>query len=97
VAVRPGKYARRKELAIAALIAEPTIQAAARRVGVCPRTLRYWLARPDFAEAFRKARQAVLDGVVGRLQGVAPGGHKQPENGRVPAAALAGDEGGGVP
>jgi hypothetical protein len=57
----------RQEQAVAALLTEPTHEAAAAKAGVSPRTLRYWLAQPEFAAAYRAARQAVLEQTVARL------------------------------
>jgi len=48
------------EVAIAALLAEPSIEKAALTANVKPRTLRSWLTRPDFQTAFRQARQQLL-------------------------------------
>jgi hypothetical protein len=57
----------KREQAISALLSEATIEAAAGKVGVDPRTLKRWLALPGFAAAYRAARQQVLDRTVGRL------------------------------
>jgi transposase-like protein len=62
------KLTRKREAVIAALLTEPTIEAAARRVGVSDRTLRNWMRRPAFAAAYRAARRAVVEVAVGRLQ-----------------------------
>jgi hypothetical protein len=62
------RLTRKRSLAIAALLTEPTIVAAAAKVNVHERTLRAWLADPDFLSAFDKAGQAVLTGAKGRLQ-----------------------------
>jgi hypothetical protein len=61
------KLTRKQEQAIAALLTEPTLEQAAALAGVSKRTLEYWLARPDFQAAYRKARAAVLERTVGRL------------------------------
>ena len=62
------KREQREELAIAALLAEPTIAAAAKRAGVSESTLLRWLAEPAFREPYRAARRAVVEGAIGRLQ-----------------------------
>jgi hypothetical protein len=61
------KLSRRQEQAIAALLAEPTVEAAARAAGVCHRTLKRWLTLPDFAAAYAAARRQVLEGSVAQL------------------------------
>ena len=55
------------EPAIAALLAEPSIEKAALAANVKPRTLRSWLTRPDFQAAFRQARQQLLQQTTDRL------------------------------
>jgi hypothetical protein len=64
------KLGRKKELAIAALLQQPTILAAAQVVGIEECTLRKWLELPEFKTAYRKARQRVLEAAIGRLQQV---------------------------
>jgi hypothetical protein len=61
------KLSRKWEAAIAALLAEPTVEAAAATAGVSSRTLRGWLAQPAFAAAYRDARAALLERVTGHL------------------------------
>jgi hypothetical protein len=65
------KKGRKAELAIAALLAEPTVEAAAARAGVSVHTLKNWLADPAFRAAYRRARREVVEGAVGRLQAAA--------------------------
>jgi hypothetical protein len=55
---------RRQEAAVAALLAHPTVEAAAKAAGVGERTLRGWLAEPAFAAACRTARLEVLTQTV---------------------------------
>jgi hypothetical protein len=62
------KKGRKAELAIAALLAEPTVEAAAAKAGVSTHTLKNWLADPAFRAAYRRARREVVEGAVGRLQ-----------------------------
>jgi hypothetical protein len=66
----PGgeQLSRKQELAIAALLAEPTVEAAASRAGVSERTLQRWLRLPEFSGAYRAARFDLLDGTVKDLQ-----------------------------
>ena len=61
------KMTRKQEQAIAALLSEPTIIAAAAKAGVTDRALKNWLALPEFAAAYREARMEVLRHVIGRL------------------------------
>jgi hypothetical protein len=62
------KLTRKQEQAIAALLAEPTVAAAAKAAQVGAATLRRWLARPAFRAAYRAARRAVVEAAVGQLQ-----------------------------
>jgi hypothetical protein len=67
---KPGARVRRKqEQAIAALLTETTILAAAAKAEVDVRTLKRWLTLPDFSEAYRAARHEILDRAVTRLLG----------------------------
>jgi hypothetical protein len=55
--------------AIAALLTERTQVLAAKAAGVAEQTLRRWLATDlKFLAAYRAARRAVMDGVIGSLQ-----------------------------
>jgi hypothetical protein len=65
-----GKSARQREQAIAALLERPTITEAARAVGIGEKTLRRWLAEPEFKAAYQDAREQTLRMAVGRLQGL---------------------------
>jgi hypothetical protein len=49
------------------LLTQPTIEAAAAEAGVAYRTLKGWLARPDFQQAYRQARHQLLERTVARL------------------------------
>ena len=54
----------RQRQAIAALLVAHSTPAAAKAAGVAPRTLRLWLTKPDFREAYEAAaRQRFEDGV----------------------------------
>jgi hypothetical protein len=57
----------KQELGIAALLTEPTIEAAAAKAGVSYRTMKGWLARPDFAARYRAARTEVLERAIAQL------------------------------
>ncbi|HUU98415.1 MAG TPA: hypothetical protein VM487_21995 [Phycisphaerae bacterium] len=63
------KLTRCKARAVAALLTEPTIGAAAKAAGVSERTLRRWLADvPEFGAAYRAARRGVFDSAMAQLQ-----------------------------
>jgi hypothetical protein len=61
------KLTRRQELAIAALLSEPTVEAAAAKAKVSHATLKNWLRLPAFLAAYAKVRQQVLERSVARL------------------------------
>jgi hypothetical protein len=61
------KFERKLELAVAALLSEPTVEAAAAKVGVGYATLKSWLKDPEFAAAYAEARREVLERSVARL------------------------------
>jgi transposase-like protein len=62
------KFGRRKEEAIAALLAQRSIEDAARVVGITARTLYRWLEIPEFREAYFKARRQAFGQATARLQ-----------------------------
>lgn len=62
------KKGRRTELAIAALITENSIAAAARTAGIGETTLLRWLRDRDFQCAYRAARRQVVESAVAQLQ-----------------------------
>ena len=62
------KLNRKQEMAIVALIAQPTIPAAASVAGVADVTLWRWLQRPDFVRAYRDARRQVVEQALGEVQ-----------------------------
>jgi hypothetical protein len=61
----------REDAAIAALLTEPTLEAAAARAGVAKKTLCRWLAESSFKARYREARRQVVEGAIGRLQAAA--------------------------
>jgi hypothetical protein len=65
------KLSRFQDKAIAALLTEPTVAAAAKKAGVGERTLRGWLKRPDFAAAYHAACRGQLADAVRLLQKIA--------------------------
>jgi hypothetical protein len=64
------KRSRRAEVAIAALLTEPTVEQAAAKAGVSHRTLKGWLRQPRFLAAFRRAQREILDRTVAQLVAV---------------------------
>jgi hypothetical protein len=58
------------EAAVAALLALPTIAAAADKVGVNEKTLRNWLKLPAFLAAYRDARRQTVEMALALLQRV---------------------------
>ena len=63
-----SKRPQREEAALAALLSEPTIEAAATKAGIGETTLLRWMAESDFKARLRAARRSVVEGAVGRLQ-----------------------------
>lgn len=68
VAGHGAKMGRKTEAAIGALLASSSIGQAAKACGVGERTIRDWMRRPDFREAYDQARRQVLDQVLAHLQ-----------------------------
>jgi hypothetical protein len=58
----------KEEKAIAALLASPTHEEAAKAAGISSATLRRYLADPAFAREYRAARRWMVEVAVGRLQ-----------------------------
>jgi hypothetical protein len=69
----PGgiKINHRREQAIAALLAEPTLEAAATRAKVSVRTLKAWLRDDGFRKEYRECRRRLVEGAIGRIQAAA--------------------------
>ena len=63
-----AKRPQRQDVAIAALLTEPTLEAAARRAGVSESSLLRWLRDPAFRAEYRAARRAVVEQAVSGLQ-----------------------------
>ena len=64
------KYVRLRETAIVSLLAHSTIAEAAAASGISERGMRKWMSKPDFAEAVRSLRAAVLEAGASRLTGL---------------------------
>jgi hypothetical protein len=63
-----AKFGRKKEEAIVALLSHPTLEQAARAIGINPNTLPRWQKEPEFEKAYREARRAAFSQAVARLQ-----------------------------
>jgi hypothetical protein len=63
-----AKFGRKKEAAIAALLSQPNLEAAARATGIGTTTLLRWQKDPEFDAAFRAARRAAFGQSIARLQ-----------------------------
>jgi transposase-like protein len=62
------KFGRKKEEAIAALLTQRNVEEAARITGIGTQTLYRWMKDPEFDAAYRKAKRAVCDQAITRLQ-----------------------------
>jgi hypothetical protein len=60
------------EQAVAALLTQPNIDAAARSVGISSATLLRWIKVPEFQTAYREARRAAYGQAIARLQQAMP-------------------------
>lgn len=58
----------RQERALLALLAKPSITAAAKGAKIGERTLRRWLTQPAFAKSYRAARRESVERATARLQ-----------------------------
>lgn len=62
------KLSRKKELAIAALLATDTVEQAAKKAGCSERSLWRWMKDQDFQRVYKGARRDVMKQAIGRLQ-----------------------------
>jgi hypothetical protein len=62
-----AKFGRKMEQAIAALLSNTSVEAAARAVGVSANTLLRWMKEPEFEDAYREARRTAFVQSIGRL------------------------------
>lgn len=62
------KLSRKQEVAIASLLTEPTIAAAAQKAGVGEVTLWRWLKQEGFTCAYRAARRQAVENAIAQLQ-----------------------------
>jgi hypothetical protein len=63
-----GKFGRKKEDAIAALLIQRNIEEAAKAAGIGANTLLRWLKVPEFQAAYRQARRDAFGQATARLQ-----------------------------
>jgi hypothetical protein len=63
-----GKFGRKKEEAIAALLTQRNIEEAAKVAGIGANTLLRWLKVPEFQTAYRAARRDAFGQSIARLQ-----------------------------
>src|SRR5262249_40051737 len=63
-----SKKSRKQAIVIGYLLSEPTQAGAAARAGIAEKTLRRWLADPEFMEAYRQARRRVVEEAVAVVQ-----------------------------
>ena len=63
-----SKFGRKKEAAIAALLAEKNQAEAARVVGIDLSTLKRWLRLPEFIQEYRRARWEGVEQAYARVQ-----------------------------
>jgi hypothetical protein len=68
MAGKQGKFGRKQEEAIAALLTQRNVEEAARSAGIGTRTLLRWLKVSEFQVAYRQARRAAFGQAVARLQ-----------------------------
>src|SRR3954469_19033290 len=70
MAVEPSKLNHREDIALVALLTQPTIADAARRTGVGEATLYRWLQQPDFQAKYRAVRRRLLEHALTQLQSI---------------------------
>jgi hypothetical protein len=63
-----GKFSRKQEEAIAALLTQRNIEDAAKTAGIGANTLLRWLKVPEFQTAYRQARREAFGQATARLQ-----------------------------
>jgi hypothetical protein len=68
MAVQGGKFGRKKEEAIVALLTHRSIEEAAKSIGIGIQTLLRWMKVPEFDKAYREARRAAFSQATARMQ-----------------------------
>jgi hypothetical protein len=64
------KLSRKKEQTIAALLSQPSIGSAAKKVGIGEKTLFRWIQLDEFKQAYKNARRQVVDQTIAQIQSV---------------------------
>lgn len=59
---------RKRAQAVVALLAAPSLDAAAAQCGIGQRTLRRWRSQPEFIAEYNRARQELLEAATGQLR-----------------------------
>jgi hypothetical protein len=62
------KLTRKQESAIAALMTQPTIEAAAAASGIASVTMWRWMQLPGFQQQYQIARRRIIENALGSLQ-----------------------------
>jgi len=70
VAGHGEKQSRLREIAISALLTEPTIPEAAKKAGVHERTLYRWLQDEEFKNEYNKAKRQLVDQALNYMQAI---------------------------
>jgi hypothetical protein len=65
------KFGRKKQLAISALLENPTVKDAAAASGLADSTLWRWMKEPSFRAAYGEAKRQVVENSISRLQKIA--------------------------
>src|SRR5580692_4528391 len=68
MAGKSGKFGRKQEEAIAALLTQRNMDEAAKAAGIGARTLLRWMKEPEFQKAYREARRQAFRQSIARLQ-----------------------------
>ena len=68
MAGKSGKFGRKQEEAIAALLTQRNVEEAARAAGIGTRTLLRWMKDLEFQTAYRAARREAFGQSIARLQ-----------------------------
>jgi len=69
--MNPGhgqKKSRKQEQLIAALLSHPTVEAAAKAIGIADTTAARWMKAPEFQAAYREVRREAMRQTTARLQ-----------------------------
>src|SRR6478736_1279573 len=64
----PSRLNHREDMALVALLTEPTIADAAQRTGVGEATLYRWLQHPEFQAKYHAVRRLLLEHAITQLQ-----------------------------